>query len=267
MLGPVRHVLTLPTIALSIEPTPQATVTASTGGSWPAAFSTAKPWPFCTTSTVIASGTTSSTIAAHDHSGMCTTGRTSSIAPSAAVSTRPSSAAAIAPTSSVPIIGGMRRASAGSVASSRKATTIGPAIAMSSCSARTRSSPKRRNTPATMPITIGIGTACMARRTQPLAPSTSISTPVARNAPTTSAKLRCASAGPTSTVPGMVQKKPSGCRYSQLNRMVIKPLMKNTPKTHEASSASDSPPRVPTDRMMASGAVTENTQPMKPLAA
>ncbi len=68
-------------------------------------------------------------------------------------------------------------------------------------------------------------------------------------------------------MPGIVQKNASGWRYSQQNRIVISPLMKNTPNSHEASSASLRPPRVPTDRMIATGAVAENTQPMKPLAA
>jgi hypothetical protein len=45
------------------------------------------------------------------------------------------------------------------------------------------------------------------------------------------------------------------------------PLTKKTPKIHDASSASLNPPRVPTDRMMATGAVAEKTKPMKPLAA
>ena len=43
--------------------------------------------------------------------------------------------------------------------------------------------------------------------------------------------------------------------------------MQKTPKTQEASSAGDSPPRVPTDRMMASGPEAAKTKPMKPLAA
>ena len=43
--------------------------------------------------------------------------------------------------------------------------------------------------------------------------------------------------------------------------------MKKTPKIHDASSASLRPPCVPTDRMIATGAVAENTQPMKPFAA
>jgi hypothetical protein len=43
--------------------------------------------------------------------------------------------------------------------------------------------------------------------------------------------------------------------------------MKKTPNTHDASSAGDNPPRVPTDRMMATGPEAANTKPMKPLAA
>ncbi len=52
-------------------------------------------------------------------------------------------------------------------------------MARSAWNARTQSSPNCRNTPATMPITIGIGTAAMARRTSPSAPSAIISRPVA----------------------------------------------------------------------------------------
>ena len=67
--GPVRHVDTVPTSADAIAPTPHATAIAFTGGSWPAARTTAIPCPFCTTSTVIASGTTSSTMARHENAG------------------------------------------------------------------------------------------------------------------------------------------------------------------------------------------------------
>ena len=52
---------------VSIDPAPQATVMALTGGLWPVALSTAMPCPFCTTSTVIASGTTSSIIACQEN--------------------------------------------------------------------------------------------------------------------------------------------------------------------------------------------------------
>ena len=54
------------------------------------------------------------------------------------------------------------------------------AIHRSAWKARTQSSPNARKTPATMPMTIGIGTARMARCTQPVTPSASISRPVAR---------------------------------------------------------------------------------------
>jgi hypothetical protein len=53
---------------------PQAAVIALTGGWWPTARSTAMPCPFCTTSTVIASGTTSSIAAANDQAGAWITG-------------------------------------------------------------------------------------------------------------------------------------------------------------------------------------------------
>ena len=48
--------------------------------------------------------------------------------------------------------------------------------------------------------------------------------------------------------------------------MVTSPLMKNTPNTHDASSAADSPPRVPTDKMTASGPVAEKMNAISPLA-
>ena len=67
--GPVKQVDTAPKNPLTMAPAPHATVIAFTGGLWPAAVSTAKPCPFCTTSTVIASGTTSSTIASQEKRG------------------------------------------------------------------------------------------------------------------------------------------------------------------------------------------------------
>ena len=90
---------------------------------------------------------------------------------------------------------------------------MGAAIHASSRSAKIMSRPKRRKTPATMPITIGMGTASIARRTQPESPSASIRTPVAmkradRLGP---AQVRRAPAR-RSTAPGMVQKNTSGCR-------------------------------------------------------
>ena len=78
LVGPVRQELTPPTTALITEPMPQAIVTALIGGVCPAALRTAKPWPFWTTRTVIASGTTSSTMATIDQTGVWMTGRISS---------------------------------------------------------------------------------------------------------------------------------------------------------------------------------------------
>src|SRR5690606_8834848 len=94
LVGPVRQVDTVPAKAVSIDQAPQATVTALTGAECPADFSTATPCPFCTTSTVIASGTTSSTIACQDHCGTCSTGAAIHCAPAEPGSKRPDSATA-----------------------------------------------------------------------------------------------------------------------------------------------------------------------------
>ena len=84
------------------------------------------------------------------------------------------------------MIGGTHRPRAARALSSTNTSTIGAATAASDPTARTRSVPNRRNTPATMPITIGMGMRSMTRRTQPVSPRTSTSSPVATNAPTTS---------------------------------------------------------------------------------
>ena len=117
----------------------------------------------------------------------------------------PSSQTASAPTASAAISGGI-------LFTKRNANAMGNAIHGASRNASTRSMPKRRNTPATMAITIGIGTASIARRTRPETPSSAISTPVARKAPTTSGSDRWPSAGPTSTEPGMLHRNTSGWR-------------------------------------------------------
>ncbi len=91
----------------------------------------------------------------------------------------PSTAIITVPAASAPISGGRRRPIAGSALSARNTAIIGAAIQKSSRTAKTRSSPKRRNTPATIAITIGIGRTFIARATQPAQPSTSISAPVA----------------------------------------------------------------------------------------
>ena len=213
------------------------------GGSCPAARSTATPWPFCTTSTVIASGTTSSTIACTDHCGTWSTGAASHCVVAGRGSNRPDSATATAPTTSAPMIGRQPRPPSGHATEQQEHQHHrGGDRERRRRSARTRSVPKRRNTPATMPMTIGIGMAAIARRTQPVrpAPASARRWRSTRRPPRPAAGAP--SAGPTSTVPGMVQKKASGCRYSQQASTVSTPLRKNTPKIHDASSAWDSPP-------------------------
>jgi hypothetical protein len=109
-------------------------------------------------------------------------------------------------------------------------------------------------------MTIGIGTASIARRTTPERPSASIRTPVTTNAPTISAKLARASAGPRRTVPGMVQKNTSGWRYFKQNAIESSPLRKKAPKIHDAICASLKPPRDPTARMIATGPEIEKAK-------
>ena len=94
-----------------------------------------------------------------------------------------------------------------------------------------------------------------------------MSSPVAKKAPTTSGHARWPSAGPTRTVPGIVQKKASGPRYTQHAITVSAPLRKKTPNTHDASSACDRPPWVPTARITATGPVAAKIRPMRPFAA
>src|SRR5512143_1270919 len=109
LTGPVRQVETVPTSAASIEPAPQATVIALIGGLCPAVLSTATPWPFCTTSTVIASGTTSSTIARHENTGAYRLGWASACSAQSCGWNLPRRAIAAAPTKSAPISGGSQR--------------------------------------------------------------------------------------------------------------------------------------------------------------
>ena len=122
----------------------------------------------------MARGITSSSMAANDHTGAVCTGCASASAPTPAASNRPDRATARAPTSKAPITGGRRRPQSARADSSKKAATMGAAMAASLCKARTMSRPKRKKTPATMPITMGMGSAAITRLTQPLSPSTKI---------------------------------------------------------------------------------------------
>ena len=69
----------------------------------------------------------------------------------------------------------------------RQTTVMESAMVRSSRNAVTRPMPKRRKTPATMAMTMGMGTASIARRTHPERPRRTITSPAARKAPITSA--------------------------------------------------------------------------------
>ncbi len=84
LTGPVRQVGTAPTKAETMLEAPHPAAIWSTGGVWPAAVSTAMPWPFCTTRTVMARGTTSSAIAANEKEGTWRSGAASQLASSRA---------------------------------------------------------------------------------------------------------------------------------------------------------------------------------------
>ena len=82
---------------------------------------------------------------------------------------------------------------------------------------------------------MGKGNAAMIGVTHPVNPNSNIRAPVAKNAPSTCSHGRCSNDAPTTTVPGIVQKKASGCRYSQEAVMVRMPLTKKAPKSQEAN--------------------------------
>lgn len=96
--------------------------------------------------------------------------------------------------------------------STTNATTIGSATHGEAWIDCTSPRPKERNTPATIAMTIGMGSTRITRPTHPLRPSSRMSTAVTMNAPNTSLHGRWRSAVPTTTVPGIVQKNPSGWR-------------------------------------------------------
>ena len=170
IVGPVRQELTAPTMALKNAPDPHAKAIVFTGAPCLAPSDTAVPWPFCTTSTVIASGTTSLTSAATDHTGACTTGWAKAKPPSA-------------PPSCTTERTDHERAHQQGADDRRHALPQGRAGRQQQEGDDHRRGdrhvaaerahdvePKRRKTPATMPITIGIGGADITRRTRPLAP-------------------------------------------------------------------------------------------------
>lgn len=164
-------------------------------------------------------------------------------------------------------MGGIHRPAFGNTLSATKTTIIGAARPTSAPVEVTRSSPNFKKTPATIAITMGIGREDMIVRTQPVRPIARITSAVTTKAPNTSGHVRWFSEEPTTTVPGIVQKNDSGCRYTQDAMAVRMPLRKNTPNTHDASWAALSPPWMPAERITAMGPVAENTSPTIPPAA
>ena len=161
-------------------PIPHAAVIALVGGRWPLAVRMAMPCAFCTVSTVIASGMTSSTSAIQENCGAYRFGAAKANSVPCAGLNVPASAMTSAPAASAAMSGGTARPRRGTRLKASQTTHMESAIAISSRKACTSPIPKRRKTPATIAITIGIGTACIARRTQPERPSRSMTTPVAR---------------------------------------------------------------------------------------
>ena len=92
------------------------------------------------------------------------------------------------------------------------ASTMGPATTGLVWEEATMSVPKRRNTAATMAMTMGMGMAAMIRRTRPVAPNARMSRPATKKVPTTSGNDRCCRDGPSSTVPGIDHANPRGWR-------------------------------------------------------
>src|SRR5258705_5245251 len=128
LTGPVRHVETVPVQAVSMDIAPQAAVMALTGGWCPAARSTAMPWAFCTTSTAMVSGMTSSIKARHENTGAWRLGRASMKVPPAAGWNSPSATTMTAPTIMAAIRGGTRGARRGTALTAKNTSTMGAAI-------------------------------------------------------------------------------------------------------------------------------------------
>ena len=74
LTGPVRQVDTAPTKAETIGDGAAADRDGVDRRGVAGGGQHGEPWPFCTTSTVMASGTTSSAIAVHENCGTCSAG-------------------------------------------------------------------------------------------------------------------------------------------------------------------------------------------------
>ena len=137
----------------------------------------------------------------------------------------------------------------------------------SSRSARMRLVPNRRKTPATIAITIGIGMAAIARRTQPLRPKPRMSRPGGVERTYHLGEREVAQRGADQDGAGDGPEERKRLAVEPAGKIVRNPLMKKTPKTHDASSACDRPPCTPTARITATGPVAAKMSPIRPLAA
>ena len=103
---------------------------------------TAIPWPFCTTTTVIASGTTSSIIACQDQVGVVSIGCASHSCASPAELNLPAASITTTPTINAPRTGGTNLPSLVNTLRATKVAIIGRAITASWAGASTKSVPK-----------------------------------------------------------------------------------------------------------------------------
>ena len=116
------------------------------------------------------------------------------------------------PTPSTQIRGGNNFGILGNDKKKKKVRDIAVTRKKSSEKARIQLRPNCTNTPATMPITMGIGNQSITFLINPVKPKKSNNKPVITYAPMTSLKDREFRAEPTRIAPGIVHKKTSGCR-------------------------------------------------------
>ena len=83
----------------------------------------------------------------------------------------------------------------------------------------------------------------------------------------TCGNVRWPSAGPTSTVPGMVQKNTSGCRQARLKAMLIRPLMKKRAEQPRGEIGLGEPALAAGRQDDDRGPLAANRKPTSPLAA
>ena len=165
---------------MGIDTRPLTAAATLTPGLCPAAWSTAIPWPFCTITTVMVSGITSSAIAARENSGGVNTGE--AMMPSARIPPPncPETIAMIVPITAAIATGGATAARRGAALNATKMRIIGSAISGEPVAASISSKPKRKKMPATIAMTIVGGRSAMIFPMSPVHPSRNTKSPVAR---------------------------------------------------------------------------------------